>query len=168
MHIPFFYEISLLIIMNQLRKCPYCGGMNPSDAKFCSFCGAEILPPSPDRQPSQQADAHQTQPYSSYSEQTGSYASTERSTISHTPMGSSSSDSSSATFDRVVAAALALIFGFLGAHHFYLGNIRRGILYVCFCWTAIPGIIGFIEGIIYLTETNEEFEAKHVIQQESW
>jgi len=35
--------------------------------------------------------------------------------------------------------------GGAGAQHFYLGNIGRGVLYLCFFWTAIPLIVSFIE-----------------------
>jgi TM2 domain-containing membrane protein YozV len=36
-----------------------------------------------------------------------------------------------------------------------------GILYLVFCWTGIPSIIGLIEGIIYLTKTDDEFQTKY-------
>lgn len=59
--------------------------------------------------------------------------------------------------DRTTAGILALLLGGLGAHHFYLGNTLRGILYVLFVWTFIPMIAAFIEGILYLTKSDEEF-----------
>jgi TM2 domain-containing membrane protein YozV len=37
-----------------------------------------------------------------------------------------------------------------------------GILYLVFCWTGITALIGLIEGILYLTKTDEEFQAKYV------
>lgn len=64
--------------------------------------------------------------------------------------------------DRTTAAIFALLLGGLGAHHFYLGNVGRGVLYVLFVWTFIPAIVGFIEGILYLTKTDEEFQRKYV------
>lgn len=42
--------------------------------------------------------------------------------------------------------------GGLGIHKFYAGKIGMGILYILFCWTTIPGIIGLIEGIIAVTK----------------
>ena len=68
---------------------------------------------------------------------------------------------SSGRKDRVTAGILALLLGGLGAHKFYLGETGLGILYLCFCWTFIPSIIGLIEGIIYLTKTDEEFHEKY-------
>ncbi len=63
--------------------------------------------------------------------------------------------------DRVAAGLFALLLGGLGAHHFYLGNIGLGILYFIFSWTLIPMIIGFIEGIVYLSQSDESFARKH-------
>jgi TM2 domain-containing membrane protein YozV len=63
--------------------------------------------------------------------------------------------------DRVAAGVLAILLGGLGAHHFYLGNIGLGVLYLCFSWTFIPALVGLIEGIIYLTKTDAEFERQY-------
>jgi len=63
---------------------------------------------------------------------------------------------------KVTAGVLAIVLGGLGIHKFYLGKIGMGILYLVFCWTGIPEIIGLIEGILYLTATEEEFQAKYV------
>jgi TM2 domain-containing membrane protein YozV len=63
--------------------------------------------------------------------------------------------------NRIVAAVFALLLGGLGIHKFYLGNVGWGIVYILFCWTFIPGIVGFIEGIIYLTMSDEEFATKY-------
>ena len=40
---------------------------------------------------------------------------------------------------------LTLLFGGVGAHHFYMGDVRRGVLYVLFVWTLIPVIVAFLE-----------------------
>jgi len=62
---------------------------------------------------------------------------------------------------RVVAAVLAFFLGGLGMHHFYLGNIVAGILYLVFCWTFIPAFVSFIEGIIYLCTSDEKFAEQY-------
>jgi TM2 domain-containing membrane protein YozV len=51
--------------------------------------------------------------------------------------------------------------GGLGIHKFYLGRIGQGIIYLLFCWTFIPMLIGLIEGIVYLTMTDDKFNAKY-------
>lgn len=62
---------------------------------------------------------------------------------------------------RVAAALLALILGGFGAHKFYLGETGLGVLYLLFCWTFIPAIAGLIEGIIYLSMSDERFGRKY-------
>ncbi|MCU6797344.1 MULTISPECIES: TM2 domain-containing protein [Paenibacillus] len=63
---------------------------------------------------------------------------------------------------KTTAGILAILLGSLGVHKFYLGKIGLGVVYILFCWTGIPGIIGLIEGILYLTKTEEEFQSKYV------
>lgn len=53
---------------------------------------------------------------------------------------------------RIAAALFALLLGGIGVHKFYLGQIGMGIVYLLFCWTFIPALIAFIEGIIYLID----------------
>lgn len=62
---------------------------------------------------------------------------------------------------KMAAALLAIFLGSFGVHKFYLGETGKGILYLVFFWTAIPGIVGFIEGIIWLTQSNEAWLAVH-------
>jgi TM2 domain-containing membrane protein YozV len=61
---------------------------------------------------------------------------------------------------RIVAGVLAILLGGLGVHKFYLGKAGFGILYLLFCWTFVPAIIAFIEGIIYLVQDDKTFGAK--------
>src|SRR6185437_2049842 len=63
--------------------------------------------------------------------------------------------------NRIVAAVFAILLGGFGIHKFYLGRVGQGILYLVFCWTLFPAVIGFIEGIIYLTMSEQEFENKY-------
>lgn len=46
-------------------------------------------------------------------------------------------------------------------HKFYLGKIGQGFIYLLLCWTFIPAIIAFIEGIMLLTQSDEEFNRKY-------
>jgi TM2 domain-containing membrane protein YozV len=62
---------------------------------------------------------------------------------------------------RIAAALFALFLGGLGAHKFYLGQTGLGILYLIFCWTFIPAFIGFIEFILFLTMSDDEFNKKY-------
>jgi TM2 domain-containing membrane protein YozV len=62
---------------------------------------------------------------------------------------------------KLVASLLAIFLGSFGIHKFYLGDTTMGVTYLIFFWTAIPGIIGFIEGILWLVQSDEEWLAKY-------
>ncbi|WP_282943700.1 TM2 domain-containing protein [Paenibacillus sp. RC67] len=62
---------------------------------------------------------------------------------------------------KVLAGILAILFGGLGIHKFYLGKVGWGIVYILFCWTYIPSLLGLIEGIIYLASSEENFDRKY-------
>ena len=51
---------------------------------------------------------------------------------------------------KIVTGILAKLLGGIGVHKFYSGQIGMGILYLCFCWTGIPALIAFVEGIEFL------------------
>lgn len=62
---------------------------------------------------------------------------------------------------RLAAALFALFLGGIGIHKFYLGSVGWGIVYLLFCWTFIPAIIGFIEGILLLVMAESDFNKKY-------
>lgn len=63
--------------------------------------------------------------------------------------------------NRTSAALFAIFLGGLGAHKFYLGHSGAGIVYLLLCWTFVPALIGFIEGIVYLSMSDAAFNAKY-------
>lgn len=63
--------------------------------------------------------------------------------------------------NKLVAALLAIFLGGLGIHKFYLGRIGWGVVYILFCWTFIPSVVAFIEGIVYLVMSEAKFAAKY-------
>ncbi len=76
--------------------------------------------------------------------------------------------------DKLVAGLLAIFLGTLGIHKFYLGYKKEGItmllisVLTCGIGASVIGIIAFIEGIIYLTKSDEEFEQLYVIGYKGW
>jgi TM2 domain-containing membrane protein YozV len=50
--------------------------------------------------------------------------------------------------NNTTAVLLALFLGGLGIHKFYLGQTGLGILYLLFCWTGIPYIVGWFEAFV--------------------
>ena len=78
---------------------------------------------------------------------------------------------------RTTAALLAIFLGGFGAHEFYLGNsnsaIIRLVVYivggVLMCVPSfVLSMISIIEGIIYLSKSDEEFENVYVKGKRSW
>jgi len=62
--------------------------------------------------------------------------------------------------NKIVAALLAIFFGGIGVHKFYLGQLGAGIVYLLFCWTGIPLIILCFEFLILLLMSDRDFDAK--------
>jgi len=71
---------------------------------------------------------------------------------------------------KVVAGILAIFLGSFGVHKFYLGYTTAGIvqLLLSVCTLGGLGIIGVIEGIIYLTKTDADFDATYVHGSKPW
>ncbi len=71
---------------------------------------------------------------------------------------------------RVLAGIFALILGGLGIHKFILGYTQEGIiqLIIGVCTCGLGGIIGFIEGIVYLTKSDEEFYNMYQANKKGW
>jgi TM2 domain-containing membrane protein YozV/type II secretory pathway pseudopilin PulG len=53
---------------------------------------------------------------------------------------------------------LTFFLGGLGAHRFYLGNYILGTIYLLFFWTAIPGLIAFVEFLVFLLTSSDSIE----------
>jgi TM2 domain-containing membrane protein YozV len=84
---------------------------------------------------------------------------------------------------RVAAGVLGILLGAFGIHKFILGYTAAALIMLiaslaglvlgwCLCVPAIApsvmGIIGLIEGILYLTKTDEEFMRTYILQRRSW
>lgn len=67
---------------------------------------------------------------------------------------------------KIVAGVLGILLGGIGAHRFYLGRICAGIFSILFFWTGIPGLVGVIEGIIYLLTDERKFLVKYCKMKE--
>ena len=71
---------------------------------------------------------------------------------------------------KVPAGVLGILLGGLGIHKFYLGYTKEGIIQIVatLVTCGAASIIGLIEGIIYLTKTDEEFAATYVVGRKGW
>jgi TM2 domain-containing membrane protein YozV len=73
--------------------------------------------------------------------------------------------------DKKVAAGICgILLGWAGVHKFVLGYTNEGIIQLVIglvtCGTS--GIIGIIEGIIYLTKSDEEFVRTYIQNKRGW
>lgn len=75
---------------------------------------------------------------------------------------------------RGVAGLLAIFLGALGVHYFYVGKTMPGVVFLlvtllsCGFIGFVCGIISIVQGIIMLTGTQADFEAKYVNSPQSF
>lgn len=75
---------------------------------------------------------------------------------------------------KVAAGICGILLGALGIHKFVLGYNTEGLimllvsLLTCGLVAPVMGIIGLIEGIIYLTKTDEEFYSTYIAGKKGW
>jgi len=78
---------------------------------------------------------------------------------------------------KILAGIMGIIFGAFGVHKFVLGYTAEGVIMLvvsvvgfilCRIPTAVMAIIGLIEGIIYLTKSDDEFNATYVAAKKKW
>jgi TM2 domain-containing membrane protein YozV len=75
---------------------------------------------------------------------------------------------------KIAAGICGILLGSLGVHKFILGLTTPGVIMllvsVCTCFIASPimGIIGLVEGIIYLTKSDEDFYRTYFVEQKGW
>ncbi|UII81199.1 TM2 domain-containing protein [Flagellimonas sp. CMM7] len=83
---------------------------------------------------------------------------------------------------KILTGVLAIILGSLGVHKFMLGYNKEGFIllgvsivaYVLSCvgigllFVWIPSVIGLVEGIIYLTKSDDEFYNTYQVGKKPW
>ncbi|MBX9623347.1 MAG: TM2 domain-containing protein [Gemmataceae bacterium] len=70
---------------------------------------------------------------------------------------------------KVTAGILAIVVGWLGVHKFYLGYTTPGVIQLVLgLCLGIGWIIGIIEGIIYLTQSDEDFYRTYQVGKKEW
>tara|TARA_R110002074_G_scaffold149035_2_gene301156 strand:+ start:4571 stop:5167 length:597 start_codon:yes stop_codon:yes gene_type:complete len=79
---------------------------------------------------------------------------------------------------KMLAGILAIVLGCLGVHKFILGYQKEGIImlavtlvvgfFTCGIGASAMGLVGLIEGIIYLTKSDEEFYNTYQVGRKPW
>jgi TM2 domain-containing membrane protein YozV len=74
---------------------------------------------------------------------------------------------------KTVAGILAILLGAYGIHKFYLGNTKGGVIMLVVSLLTcgigiIMGPIGLIEGILYLTKSDDDFYEQYAVEKKGW
>lgn len=72
---------------------------------------------------------------------------------------------------RIISGILGILLGVFGIHKFILGYTKEGIIMLVLSLIScgsIPSLIGFIEGIIYLTKSDDEFIKMYQTNYKGW
>ena len=75
---------------------------------------------------------------------------------------------------KVAAGVFGILLGSLGVHKFYLGYTKEGVIMLLvsvlsfglLAW--VVSIVGLVEGILYLTKTDDEFYSTYVAGRKPW
>lgn len=137
------------------------------------YCRAMYGSPSPHGSPLSPSAADQSFPQVSVSAQ-ASYDQTQVLTVPSTQTASVRRTDSEK--GRLAAGLLAIFLGGLGVHKFYLGYTGAGVAMllisifgaVILIGPILMGLCGLIEGIIYLTKSDEDFQRTYVLGDKPW
>ena len=128
------------------RYCTKCGAVNDDTAQYCTNCQAPLTAPvGGGYQPMQSVNPGAITDWKA--------------------MGADK---------KVVAGVLGILLGSLGIHKFMLGYKTEGLIMLlitllsCFTLAFVPHVIGIIEGIMYLTKSDEEFVRTYIQNKKGW
>ena len=87
-------------------------------------------------------------------------------------------DKASGENKKILAGVLGILLGSLAVHKFILGYNKEGIImlavtlvvgaFTCGIGASLMGSVGLIEGIIYLTKSDEEFYNTYQVGDKPW
>jgi len=146
--------------------CTKCGAQNDDYSQTCSQCQA-VLPSIGERPPAYQDQTDYQQPFQQ----------TYQPIQPPTPMYGQpqNQDWQSAGADKkIVAGILGIVLGGLGIHKFILGYQKEGLIMLlvsvlsCFTLAGVMHVIGIIEGIMYLSKTDEDFVRTYIQGRKGW
>jgi len=126
------------------RYCTRCGAINDEGAQYCTSCQA---------------------PLTSVSGGVGGYQ-----PMQSVNPGAMTDWKQMGADKKIIAGILGIVVGSLGVHKFVLGYTTEGLIQIVI--TVITcgagGVIGLIEGIIYLTKSDEEFVRTYIQNKKGW
>lgn len=123
------------------RYCTKCGAINDDMAQFCNTCQAPLTPVSGGYQPMEAVHP-----------------------------GAMADWKAMGADKKVTAGICAILVGWLGVHKFILGYTTEGVIQLVLgvLTCGITNIISIIEGVIYLTKSDEDFVRTYIQNKKGW
>ncbi len=121
------------------KYCTKCGAQNDELAQYCANCQAPL--PTVGYQPMQSVNPGQMTDWKA--------------------LGADK---------KLVAGLTGILLGGFGVHKFILGYTTEGIIQIVITLVTcgIGSIVGLIEGIIYLTKSDEDFVRTYIQNKKGW
>ena len=125
------------------RYCTKCGAVNDDTAQYCASC----------QSPLSQATGYQPMQ-----------------AVNQGAPGSMQDWKAMGGEKKLIAGICGILLGGFGVHKFILGYTTEGIIQIVitFVTCGMGSIIGIIEGIIYLTKSDEEFVRTYIQSKKGW
>jgi TM2 domain-containing membrane protein YozV len=139
--------------------CTKCGKQNDDGVQSCAQCGATLplIGSRPAEKPADYAPPYESA-YQPIQPPAAMYA-----------QPAAQNWQKAGADKKIIAGICGILVGGFGVHKFILGYTNEGIIQLvlglCF---GIGGIIGIIEGIIYLTKSDEEFVRTYIQGHKGW
>src|SRR5690242_13560189 len=126
------------------RYCTKCGAVNDDSAQYCTNCQAPLTPPV----------GAGYQPMQSVNQGAGAMTDWKA-------MGADK---------KITAGICAILVGWLGVHKFILGYTTEGVIQLVLgiLTCGLTNIISIVEGVIYLTKSDEEFVRTYIQNKKGW
>jgi len=127
------------------RYCTKCGAANDDTAQFCTNCQSPLTPVAGGGyQPMQSVNPGQNQQM-----------------VDWKAMGADK---------KLVAGLCGILVGGFGVHKFVLGYTTEGVIQIVITvlTCGMGSIVGLVEGIIYLTKSDEEFVRTYIQGRKGW
>jgi TM2 domain-containing membrane protein YozV len=123
------------------RYCTKCGAINDEMAQYCTTCQASLGPVNSGYQPMQSVHP-----------------------------GAITDWKALGADKKVTAGICAILVGWLGVHKFILGYTTEGVIQLVLgvLTCGLTNILSIIEGIIYLTKSDEDFVRTYIQNKKGW
>ncbi len=124
------------------RFCTKCGAVNDDLAQYCTNCQTPLTSVSTGYQPMQSVN----------------------------PGGAMTDWKALGADKKITAGICAILVGWLGVHKFILGYTTEGIIQLVLgvLTCGLTNILSIVEGVIYLTKSDEEFVRTYIQNKKGW